>query len=95
VPFFYRHARICYIWPASVPWGGLRQGVSFGFCKGGLLPDEINYLNKDNKKEMATKRFTQVRDIDADLLKAYLYEAIELDEQAARAKRVPRQRDLK
>jgi hypothetical protein len=87
VPFFYRHARICYIWPAAVAWGGLRQGVNFGFCKGVLLSDEIRYLNKDNKKEIATKCFTQVRDIDADLLKAYLYEAVELDEQVARAKR--------
>jgi hypothetical protein len=31
--------------------------------------------------------FTPVSDIDADLLKAYLYEAMELDEQAARIKR--------
>jgi hypothetical protein len=87
VPFYYRHARICYIWPASVPWGGLRQGVCLGFCKGVLLTDEIHYLNKENKKEIASKLFTHVSDIDADLLKAYLYEAIELDEQAARLKR--------
>jgi hypothetical protein len=87
VPFYYRHARICYIWPASVPWGGIRQGVSLGFCKGALLTDELHYLNKENKKEIASRLFTQVGDIDADLLKAYLYEAVELDEQAARAKR--------
>jgi hypothetical protein len=87
VPFYYRHTRICYIWPASVPWGGLRQGVILGFCKGTLLTDELHYLNKENKKEIATRRFTHQDDIDADLLKAYLYEAVELDEQAARAKR--------
>ena len=86
VPFYYRHSRICYIWPASVPWGGLHQGVNFGFCKGVQLTDEIGYLDKENKKEIATRRFTQISDIDADLLKAYLYEAIELDEQMARTK---------
>jgi hypothetical protein len=90
VPFFYRHARICYIWPSSVPWGVLRQGVQFGFCKGALLADEIHYLNKDNKKQVATRLFSQVSDIDADLLKAYLYEAIDLDEQAASARRAQR-----
>ncbi|MGV3503084.1 MAG: DUF1801 domain-containing protein [Adhaeribacter sp.] len=77
VPFYYRHARICYIWPASVPWGGLQQGVALGFCKGALLRDEIHYLEK--RKETATKVFKQIADIDEDLVKAYLYEAIELD----------------
>ena len=32
VPFYYRHYRLCYIWPASIPWGGLKAGFSLGFC---------------------------------------------------------------
>jgi Mn-containing catalase len=26
-PFYYRQMRICYIWPASTPWGGLSERV--------------------------------------------------------------------
>lgn len=85
VPFYYYHARICYIWPASVPWGGLRQGVCLGFCQGALLRDEIHYLER--RKETAIKVFKHLADIDESLVKAYLYEAIELDERVALLKR--------
>ena len=81
VPFYYRHSRVFYLWPASVAWGGIKAGVVFGFCRGILLEDEINYLDKSGRKEMATKTFNNITEVDADLLKAYIFEAIELDEQ--------------
>lgn len=80
VPFYYRHARICYLWPASVPWGGINQGVSIGFCKGSRLSDPAGFLNKGNRKEVCTRNFTSTGEIDPDLLRSYLFEAIELDE---------------
>lgn len=33
VPFYYRHSRICYIWPASGSMEKINRGVAIGFCK--------------------------------------------------------------
>jgi hypothetical protein len=30
---YYRHSRICYIWPATIPWDKMSKSVA-GFCKG-------------------------------------------------------------
>lgn len=28
VPYYYRHSRICFLWPSSVPWGSVQlEGV--------------------------------------------------------------------
>lgn len=81
VPFYYRHSRICFIWPASVPWGGVDDGVALGFCKGNLLSDEIGYLEKQDRKEVRTKTFTSEKQIEWDLLRSYLLEAKKIDEQ--------------
>lgn len=68
VLFYYRHSRICFVWPAAVPWGGIESGVALGFCKGHLLSDEINYLDKQDRKEIRSKTFTSVEQINRDLL---------------------------
>lgn len=34
VPYYYGNKRICLIWPGSIPWGGIREGVLLGFCQG-------------------------------------------------------------
>ncbi len=82
VPYFSKHTRICFIWPASVPWGNVKMnGVQFGFCRGNLLHDGIDYLEKGNRKQVYSKTFFNIEGIDVDLLKAYLFEAVELDEQ--------------
>lgn len=81
VPYYYRHSRVCFIWSASVPWGKVKlDGVQLGFCKGFLLNDEINFLEKGNRKEVYVKTYFHPNDIDADVLKAYLFEAIVVDE---------------
>ena len=80
VPYYYRNARICFIWPASVPWGNVSlNGVQLGFCKGFLLSDELNFLEKGNRKQVFTKTFFAVDDIDEALIIVYLLEAVELD----------------
>lgn len=83
VPYYKRHRNICLIWPASILWGSKKSytGVRFGFCNGNLLQDEINYLDKGNRKQVYWKDFNSVQDIDVDLLKAYLFEAVEVDDQ--------------
>lgn len=84
VPFYYRHSRVCYIWPSSIPWGGIDSGVALGFCKGYLLSDEISYLEKKDRKEIRTKTFSSVEQIDPELLRSYLLEAKEIDEYSQR-----------
>jgi uncharacterized protein YdhG (YjbR/CyaY superfamily) len=88
VPFYKRHSNICYIWPSSVKWGNAQNtGVQFGFNKGYLLTDEINYLEKGNRKQVFWKTFHSVKEIDIDLLKAYIFEAVSVDEGYSRKKK--------
>jgi hypothetical protein len=82
VPFYKRHSNICYIWPSSVQWGNVKNtGVQFGFNKGYLLTDEINYLEKGTRKQVYWKTFHSIKEIDIDLLKAYIFEAALIDEE--------------
>lgn len=87
VPYYARHARICYIWPGSVPWGKVPEGgVALGFCKGHLLAD-AGYLETGTRKEVYTKTFYTTRDIDADRVRQLLYEAAAVDEAVKRQKK--------
>ena len=79
VPFFYRYSRICFIWPAAVPWGAIKSGVQIGFCKGALLSDTA-YLTSDGRRSVLVKRFHSPKEIDADRLRALLYAAVLIDE---------------
>lgn len=80
VPYYSRHKRICFIWPASVPWGNIKlQGVQFGFCYGNLMRDELNYLDRGSRKQVYSKTFMSLQEIDTDLLKLYLFEAVRVD----------------
>jgi len=83
VPFYYRHSRIVFIWPASVPWGNLAKGVALGFCKGDKLFD----LDTDGKKTIGRKLFTSIKHIDQNEIRQLLYEAVLLDEQGPTGKR--------
>ncbi|MBA3662996.1 MAG: DUF1801 domain-containing protein [Bacteroidetes bacterium] len=83
VPFYKVHRGICFIWPSSVKWGKGHSwtGVRFGFQQGNLLSDEINYLDKGERKQVFWKNFSSVKDIDADLLKSYIFEAAIIDQE--------------
>jgi hypothetical protein len=81
VPYYYRHARICFIWPSSIPWGNVNlNGVQLGFCRGHLLHDDLNYLEKGQRKQVYIKTFNDVREIDADLIRSFIFDAIEVDD---------------
>lgn len=86
VPFYYMHSRICFVWPASIRWGGVDSGVALGFCRGHLISDKIKYLEKGNRKNVFTKIFTSENQIDPEILKSYLFEAKEIDERLNRSK---------
>lgn len=88
IPIYKRHGCICFIWPSSVPWGGMQvQGVRLGFNYGNLLSDEIGYLDKGNRKQVYCKDFGRIQEIDIDLLSSYLYEAAIVDEEKAKARK--------
>ena len=81
VPFYYRHSRICFIWPGSVPWGThKKRGVELGFCRGHLLSD-ASYLERGNRKEVFIKTFHHVREINIEKLKSLFFEAVVIDEE--------------
>jgi len=87
VPYYFRHSRICFIWPGSVPWGKtVKQGVELGFCKGHLLADP-SYLNTGTRKEVYTKTFLSTKDMDADMIRQLLFEAAAIDEAGKRLKK--------
>jgi hypothetical protein len=83
VPFYNIHRGICFIWPSSVKWGKGHTwtGVRFGFQQGNLLADESDYLDKGERKQVYWKNFSSVKEIDADLLRSYLFEAAIVDQE--------------
>ena len=84
VPYFYRHSRVVFIWPAAVPWGKVKlNGVMLGFCNGNLLKDELGWLDKGERKQVFTRTFNTFNEIDKDLVKMYLFDAIAVDDQLA------------
>ena len=89
VPFYKRHKTVCFIWPASVFWGSKKtyEGVRFGFANGYLMQDEIGYLNKGDRKQIYWRDFTSVSEIDVSLLRAYLFEAMMIDDETKAIKK--------
>jgi hypothetical protein len=81
VPFYKRKKNICFIWPASVKWGSkvTYEGVRLGFSKGYLISDPLNYLERGTRKYIYWKTFHDVREINTDIVKTYLFEAASLD----------------
>ena len=78
VPYYFLQSRVCFIWPASVPWGGIDKGVLIGFCKGHLLSD-AGYLEAGKRKHVLTKTFYTTKEIDREELSRLLYEAAWID----------------
>ena len=81
VPYYYGNRRICLIWPGSVPWGGIRDGVLFGFCQGYKLADPDNYLNRGTNKQVYYKIFHSVDEIDELAIVKLLKESVAVDQE--------------
>lgn len=79
VPFYYLNKRVCYVWPASVPWGGLTTGVSLGFCQAMLFDELTKHLVFGNKKEIGTLHFKSHTDIDEQLIIRLLEKGRQVD----------------
>jgi hypothetical protein len=88
VPYYFRNAGLFFIWPGSVGWGkATYKGVRFGFQSGYLIPDEIGYLDKAGRKMIYWRDFHSVAEIDVDVLRAYIFEAVLVDDQKVKRKR--------
>ena len=85
VPYYFLQTRVCFIWPASVK-AGPKAGVWLGFCRGNLLSNEQQLLELNGRKEVTTITFFNVNEINENLLREILNEAILVDESCAKEK---------
>jgi hypothetical protein len=79
VPFFFGKKGICIIWPATIPRGGIKEGVLLGFWYGNKLIDEDNYLTHGSNKQIFYKIFKTAEEIDEDAIVKLLKEATRID----------------
>ncbi len=86
VPYYFRHTRVCFIWPSSVK-PGPKSGVVLGFCKGYLLSNEQGLLEKENRKEVYMIPFHSVKEIQEGPLREILLEALLVDQETAKKKK--------
>jgi Domain of unknown function (DU1801) len=79
VPFFFGNRSICLVWPASVPRGGIKNGVMLAFWYGNRLNDTEGYLTHGSNKQIFYKIFLSAGDIQVKPLVKILKEAASLD----------------
>ncbi|TAI49208.1 DUF1801 domain-containing protein [Flagellimonas allohymeniacidonis] len=82
VPFYYRNKRICCIWPASVPWGNLSQGVALAFVRAKEIDPTNELLGMDQRKtvgRIVIKSMDELRGDNLELIKFLLQEAYRID----------------
>ena len=80
-PFFHGRKGICIIWPATVPRGGIKEGVLFGFWYGCKLKDVDRYLTHGTNKQVFYKIYRTAEEINESALVKLLREAIRMDQQ--------------
>lgn len=79
VPFYYGHRRICLIWPATVPRGGIKKGVMLGFCYGNRLPDRDRFLSHGTNRQVYYKIYHDPAEMEESPIRKLLMEAVEVD----------------
>ncbi|HEX5652741.1 MAG TPA: DUF1801 domain-containing protein [Chitinophagaceae bacterium] len=80
VPYFYGKRGICIIWPASIPRGGIKEGVLLGFWQGNRLRDKDNYLTHGTNKKIFYKIYKRAEEINEKAIVKLLKEAVRLDQ---------------
>ena len=81
VPYFYGKKGICIIWPSTIPRGGIKEGVLFGFWYGNKLNDVDKYLTHGTNKQIFYKIYKTPEEINQQKIVRLLKEAIKLDKQ--------------
>ena len=67
------------IWPASIPGGGIKKGVLFGFSYGNRLKDHNKYLDHGNNKRIFYKIYRSPEEINEAAIIILLKDAMEVD----------------
>jgi hypothetical protein len=80
VPYFYGNRGICIIWPASIPRGGIKEGVLLGFWQGNKLNDEDSYLTRGTNKKIFYRIYKDAKEIDEVVIVKLLKEAVKVDD---------------
>ena len=78
-PFFKGRKRLCFLYPASLPYSGIKEGVNFGFNRANLLSNDHGLLDLGNRKEVAYIAVLTENDIREDQYLEILHEAVILD----------------
>ena len=74
---------VCFIWPASVLWGGKKtyEGVRFGFSHADLLDDPSCYLQRGERKQVYWRHLQQLTKTDERMLAQLLAQAVARDQE--------------
>ncbi len=86
-PFYHLNSRVCFLYPASLPYSGIQSGVSFGFNRGHLLSNDQGLLDMGKRKEVAYIYLLQESDIQEEVFLEILHEAVLLDTQISSQKK--------
>ncbi len=86
-PFYHLNSRVCFLYPASLPYSGIETGVNFGLNRGHLLSNEDGMLEFADRKEVAYIHLEKPGDIQTNRILEILHEAILLDEAMATNKK--------
>jgi hypothetical protein len=92
VPYFFRHRRICFLWPASaIPYesGKVKERTSkvdFGFCYGNQLSNEQGLLLAEGRKQVYVIRLSSFSEIDEQAFQEIIQEAVLLDKEFGKKK---------
>ncbi len=88
VPYFRRHADVCFIWPGSVGWAGkTKAGVQLGFTQGVNMHDPHGYLDRGGRKQVCMRVYLDAGDVDPDVVRELLVEAVRVDEEREATRR--------
>ncbi|HEV7230330.1 MAG TPA: DUF1801 domain-containing protein [Bacteroidia bacterium] len=79
VPFFYGKRGLCIIWPATIPRGGIKEGVLLGFWHGNKMNDADGYLTHGTNKQVFYKIFRKAEEINEKVIRKLLKEALRVD----------------
>lgn len=85
VPFYSRNKTLFFLWPASVKWGKKQSydGVRMGFTQAFRMPNPNDFLVKDGRKQVYWHDFHVLEDIDLEMVKFFILEAIVVDDDLA------------
>jgi hypothetical protein len=89
VPFYKLHRDVCFLWPASVSWGGRKsyEGVRFALTSGHLVTGCEPYLQRGGRKQVLWRDLSTITAADERSIRHLLQAAIVVDRERAQGLR--------